>query len=33
MSTTPTAGRVRKVYEFIKAHRHEHRVQAPGSFG
>ena len=28
MSTKPTAGRVRKVYEFIKAHRHEHRVQA-----
>jgi hypothetical protein len=28
MSTKPTAGRVRKVYEFIKAYRHEHRVQA-----
>lgn len=28
MSTKPTVGRVRKVYEFIKAHRHQHRVQA-----
>lgn len=28
MSTRPTVGRVRKLYEFIKAHRHQHRVQA-----
>jgi putative transposase len=28
MSTKPTAGRVRKVYEFIKAHRHQQCVQA-----
>jgi len=27
MSTKPTARRVRRVYEFIKAHRHQHSVQ------